>query len=163
SRPPPLSCAGPRPARAVPWRPDCAARLAARGPAGSATRWRRAPAAGACGLALAGVTPHALPLIARHVGYAPVAIEEFVGYLEDRKHQPALRAPGHMTTADLAPHELAGTDLEPGGGAFLVDELALDHPGLLDLHVLMIGQHGTGRKPHQRGHQPGLAIEQQGL
>ncbi len=41
--------------------------------------------------------------------------------------------------------------------------MALEHVGLLDIDVLVIWQHRAGRKPHQGGHQSGLAIEQQRL
>lgn len=47
--------------------------------------------------------------------------------------------------------------------AFLVDQAALEHIGLLDVDVLVVGQHRTRFKPHQRGHQAGLVIEQQRL
>src|SRR6476620_11139030 len=105
------------------------------------------------------MTPDSLPVIAAHVGDAALLVEEFVGHLEDREHQSALRAPSHVPAADLAPDELTRPDFEPCGRPFLVDELALDPPSLLVMHVLMVGQHGADTKTQQRGDEPGLAVE----
>ena len=56
-----------------------------------------------------------------------------------------------------------GPTLRPGRRAFLIDELAFEHVGLLDLDVLVVGQHGAGRKPHQRGDEASLLVEQKTL
>src|SRR5262245_20106635 len=114
-------------------------------------------------LALQRTSPDSFPVLPADVGDAAVALIELIGNLKHRQHQPALRRPGDMAAAALAPNEFAGLDLEPGGEALLVDELALEHVRLLDLHVLMVGQDGAGRKAHQRGDEPALAVEQQRL
>src|SRR3984885_6601112 len=113
--------------------------------------------------ALAGVTPGLVPVFAVGVDDAAVGLEELVGDLEDREHQPALGTPGNVGPAGLAPDVFAGSGFDALRGAFLVDEAALENVGLLDVDVLVVGQHSAGRKPHQRGHQPGRAIEQQRL
>ena len=41
--------------------------------------------------------------------------------------------------------------------------MSLENVGLLDVDVLVVGQHRTRREPHQRRHQAGRAIEQQRL
>ena len=53
--------------------------------------------------------------------------------------------------------------LDALGRAFLVDQPAFQHVGLLDVDVLMVRQHRARRKAHQRGHQPGLGIGHQRL
>jgi hypothetical protein len=53
-----------------------------------------------------------------------------------------------MAAAGLAPDEFARTDSEPLRRAFLVDELAFENVGLLDLDVLVIRQRGAGREFH---------------
>ena len=55
-------------------------------------------------------------------------------------HGAALGAPGGVAAAGRAPDELAGADLEPGVRPLLVDEGAVEHVGLLDQHVLVVGQ-----------------------
>src|SRR6266699_3868855 len=50
-----------------------------------------------------------------------------------------------------APDGFAGLDLEASSGPLLVHELALEHVGLLDLHMLVVGKDGSRRKTHQRG------------
>src|SRR2546423_5163463 len=77
-------------------------------------------------LALQRTPPDDFPVLPADVGYAAVALIELIGNLKHRQHQPTLGRPGHMAAAALAPNEFAGLDLEPGGGAFLVDELALE-------------------------------------
>jgi len=57
------------------------------------------------------------------------------------------------------PDRPAGTDRKTRVGAFLVDEPAFEHVGLLDLDVLVVGKHGARRKAHQRGDEPTLAVE----
>src|SRR5215472_17409941 len=66
-----------------------------------------------------------------------------------------------MPAAGLAPDEFSGTDGEPVRRAFLVDELALEDIGLLDLDVLMIGQRRAGSEFHQRGNETGRLVEQE--
>ena len=51
----------------------------------------------------------------------------------------------------------------PRVGAAAIDQMAFEHEGLLDAHVLVVGQHGAGRHARQRGHQAAGAIEQQRL
>src|SRR6516164_4460364 len=103
--------------------------------------------------------PDGFPVLPGDVGHAAVALVELIGNLEHRQHQPALGRPGDMTAADLAPREFAGLDLEAGSGTLLVHELALEHVGLLDLHMLVVGQNGSRRKAHQRGDESGLPVE----
>jgi hypothetical protein len=92
---------------------------------------------------------------------AAVGLEEFVGNLKDRKDQRAFGTPGRMPATGLAPDIFAG----PAGHAFhrtfLVDQGTFEHISLLDIDMLMVGQHRTRREAHQRRHQPGSAIEQQ--
>ena len=49
-------------------------------------------------LCLSRVAPGLVPVVAVGVADAAVGLEELVGNLEDRKHQPALRTPGDMET-----------------------------------------------------------------
>ena len=46
-------------------------------------------------------------------------------------------------------------------GAVLPDHehVKIEHVGLLDLHVLVVGQNGSRRKAHQRGDESGLPVE----
>src|SRR5262249_1533604 len=92
-----------------------------------------------CLLLLVHPPPHALPVLAIGAGDAAVALEELVGELEHRKHHAALGRPGDVPAAGRAPDELAGTNREASVGPFLVNEPALDHIGLLDLDVLVVG------------------------
>ena len=109
------------------------------------------------------VTPGFVPILARGVDNAAVGLEELVGDLENREHQPAFGTPCDVAAALLAPDEFAGLGLDALCWAFLVDEAALKNVGLLDIDVLVVGQHRARREPHQRGHQAGRAIEQQRL
>src|SRR6266481_6068700 len=109
------------------------------------------------------MTPGLVPILARGIDNAAVGLEELVGDLEDCEHQPALGTPCDMTAALLAPDEFAGLGLDALRRAFLVDEAALKNVGLLDVDMLVVGQHRARREPHQRGHQAGRAIEQQRL
>src|ERR1700730_17552677 len=105
--------------------------------------------------------PNLCPVAARDVGHAAVAFEEFVGHLEDREHQSALRAPGRVAAASWAPDEIALGYREAGVRTFAVNQLAFDHIGLLDLDVLVVGQHCARLEAHQRSHETAGAIEQQ--
>src|SRR5262249_5982712 len=82
--------------------------------------------------------PDGFPVLPGDVGHAAVALVELIGNLEHRQHQPALGRPGDVAAAGLTPHEFAGLDLEAGGGALLVHQLAFEHIGLLDLHMLVV-------------------------
>src|SRR5580704_13681261 len=86
---------------------------------------------------LAGMAPSLVPVLTGGVDDAAVGLEEFVRDLEDRQHQPALRTPGDMAAVRLAPDELAGLAFDAFRRAFLVDQRALKHIGLLDVDVLM--------------------------
>jgi hypothetical protein len=68
-----------------------------------------------------------------------------------------------VAAALFAPDEFAGLAFDALGRTFLVDERTFEHIGLLDIDVLVVGQYRARRKAHQRGHQAGLAIEQQRL
>src|SRR5882757_101803 len=78
-----------------------------------------------------GMPPGLVPVLPRRVDDAAVGFEEFVGDLEDRQHQAALRTPGDMAAALLAPDEFAGLAFDALGRAFLVDQAAFEHIGLL--------------------------------
>src|SRR6266568_6530534 len=110
---------------------------------------------------LAGMPPGFVPVLARGIDDAAVGLEELVGDLEDREHQPALRTPCDVAAALFAPDEFAGLGLDSLRRAFLVDEAALKNVGLLDVDMFVVGQHRARREPHQYGHQAGRAIEQQ--
>jgi hypothetical protein len=109
------------------------------------------------------MAPGLVPDFSGRVGDAAVGLVELVRHLEDREHQPALRAPRDVAAADLAPDELAGLGLDARGRTFLVNETAFEHVGLLDVDVLVVGQHRARGEPHQRRHQSGLRIHQQRL
>src|SRR5947209_4365040 len=113
--------------------------------------------------ALAGMAPGFVPVLAGCVDDAAVGFEELVRHLEDCEHQAALRTPGDMAAALFSPDEFAGLALDALRRTFLVDQAALEHIGLLDVDVLVVGQHRARRKAHQGGHQAGGAIEQQRL
>src|SRR4051812_15276305 len=55
-----------------------------------------------------GMPPRLVPVLPCGVDDAAVGFEEFVGDLEDRQHQAALRTPGDVAAALLAPDEFAG-------------------------------------------------------
>src|SRR6266853_1895252 len=95
--------------------------------------------------------PNLGPIAAGDISHAAVALEELVGYLEDREHEAALRAPSRVAAAGGTPDEVALGYCETGVRTFPVHQLAFEHVGLLDLDVLMVGQHRAGRKAHQRG------------
>src|SRR5258705_2990893 len=113
--------------------------------------------------ALARMPPGLVPVLARGIDDAAVGFEELVGDLEDREHQPALRTPCDVAATLFAPDEFAGLAFDALGRAFLVDQAALENVSLLDVDVLVVGQHRARLKPHQRGHQAGCAVEQQRL
>src|SRR5450432_4352674 len=91
------------------------------------------------GISAPGVTPGLVPVLAGGIDDAAVGLEELVGDLEDRKHQPALGTPRDVATARLAPDEFAGPGLDALCRAFLVDQVALENVGLLDMDVLVVG------------------------
>src|SRR6266702_2135838 len=93
---------------------------------------------------LAGMPPGLVPVLARGIDDAAVGLEELVGDLEDREHQPALRTPGNVAAALFAPDKFAGLALDALGRAFLVDQAALKNVGLFDVDVLVVGQHRAG-------------------
>src|SRR5216684_5143161 len=107
--------------------------------------------------------PNLGPIVAGDISHAAVALEELVGDLEDREHEAALRAPSRVAAAGGTPDEIALGYCEAGVRTFAVHQLAFEHVGLLDLDVLMVGQHRAGRKAHQRGREAAVAIEQQRL
>src|ERR1700694_5199538 len=88
-----------------------------------------------------GVTPGLVPVLARGIDDTAVGLEELVGDLEDREHQPALGTPCDVAAARLAPDEFAGPGLDALGRTFFVDQMALDNVGLLDIDMLVVGQH----------------------
>src|SRR3954453_21179392 len=109
--------------------------------------------------ALAGVAPGLVPILAGGVNDAAVGLEELVGDLEDREHQAAFGTPCDVTAALFAPDEFAGLAFDALCRAFLVDQAAFEHVSLLDVDMLVVGQYRARRKPHQRSHQAGRAIE----
>src|SRR4030088_2045413 len=98
------------------------------------------------GLALSGVTPGFVPVLARGIDDTAVGLEELVGDLKDREHQPAFGTPCDVAAARLAPDEFTGLGLDTLRRAFLVDQMPLKNVGLLDVDVLMIGQHRARRE-----------------
>src|SRR5204863_10149500 len=88
---------------------------------------------------------------------AAVGLEELIRHLEHGEEKPALRArPGFVPAARRPPDELAGLAF-----AFRADEAALEHPGLLDLDVLVVWQMGARRHAHQRGKEPAVFVYEQ--
>src|SRR2546423_298131 len=79
-----------------------------------------------------GMPPRLVPILTGGIDDAAVGFEELVRHLEDRQDQGALRAPGGMAAARLAPDEFAGLAGDPLGRAVVVDESALDDITLLD-------------------------------
>src|SRR5690242_3862124 len=92
----------------------------------------------ASGSALAGVAPGFVPVLAGGVDDAAVGLEELVGDLEDREHQPAFGTPCDVAAALFAPDEFAGLAFDALCRAFLVDEAAFEHVGLLDVDMLVV-------------------------
>src|SRR6185503_1585665 len=84
--------------------------------------------------------PKLFPVMAVLIGDAAVLGEELVRDLEHRDHDAAFGRRRRVAAAGLAPYELAGTDGQALGRAFLVDQLAGDDVCLLDHDVLMVGQ-----------------------
>src|SRR5437763_13449127 len=103
--------------------------------------------------------PHALPVLAVGVGDTAVALEELVRKLKHRQHHSALGRVSAVPTPGGAPDELTGTDREASIRAFLVNEAALEYVGLLDLDMLMVGQHRTRCKAREHGDEPALRIK----
>src|SRR5260370_11292390 len=83
--------------------------------------------------ALGGVTAGLVPVLAGGIDDAAVGLEELVGDLENREHQPAFRTPCDVAAARLAPDKFAGPGLDALRRAFLVDKTALKNVGLLDV------------------------------
>src|SRR5690242_4371295 len=139
--------------------------------AGKATKTevlcRRSPTAGARAVLpasrLSCVAPGLVPILAGCIDDPPVGLEKFVGDLKNREHQPAFRTPGDVTATGLTPDELAGSRLDPFRWTFLVDQMAFEDIGLLDIDVLVVRQHRARCKTHQRRHQACLPVEQQCL
>src|SRR5438045_7726418 len=73
---------------------------------------------------LFGVPPGYVPVLARGIDDAAVGLEEFVGNLEDRKHQPAFRTQGDVAADLLSTDEFAGLAFSVLSGAMLFDETA---------------------------------------
>ena len=67
--------------------------------------------------------PDLVPVAAVLVGDAAVLGEELVRDLEHRDHQPALRRPGGVAAARLAPDELAGPTVSPSAAPSLSTSL----------------------------------------
>src|SRR3979411_2309295 len=59
-----------------------------------------------------GVTPGLVPVLAGGAAAGAGALEERVGGLEDREHQPAPGTPRDVAAARLAPDEFAGPGLD---------------------------------------------------
>src|SRR5881398_1499260 len=76
---------------------------------------------------LARMSPGLVPVLARGIDDAAVGLEELVGHLEDREHQPAFWTPGDMAAALLAPDEFAGLAFDALRRPLLVDERAFEH------------------------------------
>src|ERR1700684_540386 len=90
-------------------------------------------------LLLEDMPPEAIPIGPGNVGHAAVGIEEFVRRLKHGEHQAALGCPGHVSAAWLAPDEFARPNAKAFGGPLLIYKLALEHVGLLDLDVFVVG------------------------
>src|SRR5882672_11597904 len=88
--------------------------------------------------------PNRFPIGTGHVHDPAVAFEESVRNLEERKHQAAIRRVSAVATAGRTPDELAGLALDARVGSALVDQVPLEHPGLLDEHMFVIRQLGAG-------------------
>ena len=58
-----------------------------------------------------------------------------------------------VAIAGGTPHEIAGRR-----DAFLILERAFEHPGLLDLDVLVIGELRAGSEPEERGDEPAVLV-----
>src|SRR5207248_2038452 len=95
------------------------------------------------------VPPALVPILTRGIDDAAVGLKKLVRHLKDGEHQAALGTPGNVAAALLAPDEFAGLAFDAFRRAFLVDERTLEHVGLLDVDVLVVGQHRAGLKPHQ--------------
>src|ERR1700730_2467369 len=72
---------------------------------------------------LAGVTPGLVPVLARGIDDAAVGLEELVGNLKDRQHQPAFGTPCDMTATRFAPDKFARPRLDSLGPARLVGQM----------------------------------------
>src|SRR6185503_7676503 len=78
---------------------------------------------------------------------------------EHGEEQAALRArPRFVAAARGSPDELPGGALALGA-----DQAAFEDVGLLDLHVLVVGQACTRRHAHQRGDEAARLVDEQGL
>src|SRR5258708_36102255 len=73
-----------------------------------------------------GVTPGLVPVLARGIDDAAVGLEELVGDLEDREHQPTFRTPCDVAAARLAPDEFARPGLDALRRALLFDNAAVE-------------------------------------
>ena len=78
--------------------------------------------------------------------------------LPDGERDAAAGRAGIMAAAGWAPDVVAG-----GYNALVVLQRAFQHPGLLQLHVLVIGQHGAGCESDERRHQAGRFVLHQNL
>src|ERR671914_827327 len=94
-----------------------------------------------------GVTPGLVPVVADGIDHAAVGLEELVRDLEHREEYTALGRPCGVAAALLTPDEFADAAFQSLRRAFLVDQTALEHVGLLDIDVLVVRQHRPRRKP----------------
>src|SRR5580692_5578336 len=86
------------------------------------------------------LAPFQAPVVADQVYDFAVLLVEFVRNLEDGNHQSAFGSPCRMTAARRTPDELAGTAGQAFLRSILVDQATLDHEGLLEHDVFMVGQ-----------------------
>src|SRR5216684_3130171 len=66
------------------------------------------------GISAPGVTPGLVPVLAGGIDDAAVGLEELVGDLEDREHQPALGTPCDVAAARLARSNSSVLASQPG-------------------------------------------------
>ena len=93
----------------------------------------------------------------------PSASKNLFGTWKIASISPPCGHQAHMAAACSRQMNSPALHSMPCAGPSLSTRLTLEDVGLLDVDVLVVGQHRARRKPHQRGHQAGLAIEQQRL
>lgn len=83
--------------------------------------------------------PQGFPVLSADISLPLVGLEKFIGNLENRNKSTSLGRPGRVSASSWTPYELTCLAFHAGVRAVTVHQMAIEHPGLLDLHMFMVG------------------------